>query len=94
MLTRIVTAVVALIVFLAIVFAGVIPLQIAIGIVILAMLYEVYGALTKSWPLKIGGYLCALILMAGVVFGFETAAVSLTVTVTMIFLVFMVLKIF
>lgn len=66
MLTRIITSIVALIIFFAILWAGVLPFQIAIGIVILIMLWESYNAMTQSKWLKIAGYISAVFLMSGV----------------------------
>ena len=89
MRTRIITAIVALIVFFAVIFAGTIPLLAAIAIVILAMLYEVYGAVTKSVHVKVCGYICALLLMAGFFYRQIGFAVTATVTVTMLYAVFL-----
>lgn len=89
MLTRIITSIVALIVFFAVIFAGVIPLLAAVGIVIIAMLYEVYGAVTKSVPVKVCGYICALFLMLGFFFRQFGFGVFEALTVTMLFAVFL-----
>ena len=87
MLKRIITAIVALIVFFAVLFAGVIPFQIAVGLVILFMLHEVYGAMTKSAAVKGCGFLCSLILMAGMYFHITEIAVLAAIAGTMVFLV-------
>ena len=87
MLKRIITSVVALVVFFAILFAGVVPFQIALGLVILFMLYEVYGAMTKSAAVKGCGYLCAIILMTGMYFKITELAIIAAIAGTMVFLV-------
>ncbi len=89
MLKRIITSIVALIVFFAVVFSGVIPLLAAVGIVILAMLYEVYGAVTKSVPVKVCGYICSLLLMVAFFFNQAGFGVVEALIVTMLFAVFL-----
>lgn len=84
MVTRIVTAVVALAIFLAVIFAGEIPLEIGICLVILAMLYEIYGAVTKSKAVKTVGFLNAVLFGAGLMTGYVLPAVFLAVIITMI----------
>lgn len=84
MLTRIITSIVALIVFFAILWAGVVPFQIAVGIVILIMLWEAYNAMTKSKGLKIAGYIGALMLMAGVYLSQVPMAVCMMIIVFMV----------
>lgn len=87
MKTRIITSIVALAVFFAVIFAGVIPLLIAVGLVIIAMLYEVYGAVTESRGVRICGYICAAILMTGFFCRAVGAAVPAAITVVMFFAV-------
>lgn len=87
MITRIITALISLVVFGAVLAAGETVFTVAIGIVILAMLYELYGALTKSVAVKVLGFLCALILMASIYS--LTPAFAAMITVSMIFLVFL-----
>lgn len=89
MLTRIITSVVALAVFFAVIFSGVVPLMIAIAIVIMAMLYETLSAMTKSGALKVCGYLSGILIMAGTYFGMTEQALALTVLIAMFFLVFL-----
>lgn len=87
MLTRIITAIVSLVVFGFVLAAGETVFNVAIGIIILAMLYELCGALTKSKALKVLGFLCSVILMASA----NSIALSVTalITLTMVFLVFL-----
>ena len=87
MLVRTITSVVALAVFFGVLIAGTIPFQIAIGIVILLMLFEVYGAVTGSAPVKVMGYVIALGLMAGMYFHMTELAVIAALVITMLFLV-------
>lgn len=89
MLTRVITSVVALAVFFAVLWAGVVPFQIAVGIVILVMLWESYNAITASKALKATGYIAALILMAGVYFSVIPMAVCVAIIVFMVCVVFM-----
>ncbi len=89
MLTRIITAVVALIVFIGVLALGEIPFTIAMGLVILFMLYEAYGAVTKNCTVKVSGYITGLIIMAGVVFSQIGLAITLSIIIAMIFLVFL-----
>lgn len=89
MLTRIITAAVALAVFIAVLFAGETAFEIGIAAVILFMLYEVYGALTKSRAVKVLGYLTGVSLMCGIYFNRVGAGLALTVTLAMIFLIFL-----
>ncbi len=103
MLTRIITSIVALAVFFVIIFAGAVPLQIAIGLVIAAMLYEMYGAVTKSAAVKTCGYICGALMAAGIYFSninsgaldvpeninLIALSVILMIIVTMIFLIFL-----
>lgn len=89
MLTRIITSVVALVVFFAVVFAGELPLRIAIAIVSLAMMYETYKAMTKSVAVKMGGFICGLIMLLGMHFDAAEFSIVLMLTVTMVFLIFL-----
>ncbi|MCH5212067.1 MAG: phosphatidate cytidylyltransferase [Oscillospiraceae bacterium] len=87
MLKRTITAIVALIVFFAIIFAGKIPLIIGVSIASLAMLYEVYSVTTNSTPVKACGYISGLLIMAGMYFEQTKPAISLVIGITMIFTV-------
>lgn len=87
MITRIITALISLVVFGAVLAAGETVFKIAIGIVILAMLYEVYATLTKSVSVKVLGFLSSIILMAG---SYSLApAFAALITLAMILLVFL-----
>lgn len=89
MLTRIITSVVALAVFFAVIFSGVLPLLIAIAVVIIAMLYETFTAMTKSRVVKLCGYISGILVMAGAYFGMMEQMLALMVLITMFFLVFL-----
>lgn len=89
MLKRTITAVVALAVFFAVLYAGAVPFQIAIGAVILIMLHEAYSAVTPSKAVKTCGLICGIILMAGIYFKLTAAAVVTDISLIMIFLVFL-----
>ena len=89
MLTRILTAVIGLIVFIGILLLGDTAFQIAIGLVILCMIYELFGAITKSRAVKTLGFLNGIILMAGIYFkGIEIALISV-ILLNMIFMIFL-----
>ena len=87
MKTRIITSVIALLVFFAVAFAGDLAVQIAVGVVILCMLYEVYGAMTGSKAVMVCGFICSLLLMAGIRFRLFEAAVLLCLMIIMLFLI-------
>lgn len=87
MLTRVITSVVALIVFFAVIFAGVLPLQIAIVVVVGAMLYEIFTAITKSAHIKVCGYIVGFLMLAGSYLGMIQQSLALGIIVTMVFLV-------
>lgn len=87
MLVRTITSIVALAVFFGVLIAGTVPFQIAIGIVILIMLSEVYSAVTRSVAVRAMGYLSSLVLMAGMYFGMTELAVIAALVITMLFLV-------
>ncbi len=87
MLTRIITAIVSLVVFGVVLASGETVFNVAIGIIVLAMLYELCGALTKSTAVKVLGFLCSIILMAGA--SLPALSVTSLITLTMVFLVFL-----
>lgn len=89
MLTRVITSVVALAVFFAVVFAGEIPLAAAVLAVTAAMLYETCGALTRSKAVKVSVYITAALVTAGAYTGMIGAAVAAAVLVALVFLVFL-----
>lgn len=89
MRTRIITAIVSLAVFLAVLYAGAVTLRIAIGIVILIMLHELYSAITSSVPLKVTGMLSGIVLMAGIYFdSMFKPAIAVLIMLFMIIMVF------
>ncbi len=89
MLTRIITSVVALAVFFAVIFAGELPLVIAVLIVTAAMLFETYSAVTGSAAVKVSGYITAAIVTAGVYADMTGAALSAAILIILVFLVFL-----
>lgn len=89
MLTRIITAVVALAVFIIVLLAGETAFEIGICAVILFMLYEVYGALTRSKAVKASGYLTGVLLMVSSYFGKLEIGLVLAVMSAMVFLIFL-----
>ena len=89
MLTRIITSIVALAVFFAVIIGGNIPLTIAVVLVIFALLYEMYTAVTKSNAARAAGYISAVLVLAGVYFGMLDAAIAAVVILALIFTVFL-----
>ena len=87
MLTRIITAIISLIVFFAVILSGETVLSVAIGAVILVMLYEAYGALTKSVAVKVSGFIGGIIIMAGIYFNMLEVAIILAIMIAMVFVV-------
>lgn len=69
MLKRIITALIGLVVFAAIIFSHHYVLYIAISLVIMGMLYEMYGVMDVEKRLKAVGFCAALILCAGFILG-------------------------
>ena len=65
MSTRIITALVSIAVFAAIVGADFIVLQIALAIVVFAMLYECNHVMTKSLSAKAATYIAASLILTG-----------------------------
>lgn len=89
MLTRVITSVVALAVFAAVVIGGNIPLTIAVLLVTFAMLYEMYTAVTKSKAAKAAGYISAILVLAGVYTDMFDGAAALAVMLMLAFAVFL-----
>lgn len=91
MRTRIITAIVSLCVFGAVLAAGAIwgtiPIFAAMGLISLMMLHEVYSAVTDSKQVKLCGYLCFAILFGGFAIGLEGAAVAASIMLAMVFVV-------
>ena len=65
MLTRVITSVVALAVFAAVIAAPPMVFQCAVGIIIIAMLYECVHIMTKSVLVKAAGIICGGLIAAG-----------------------------
>ncbi len=95
MLTRIITAVVALIVFIGVLLLGEVPFTVAMGLVALFMLHEAYGAVTNNRVIKALGYITGLIIMTGIYLSYITTpfafeiAIALSIVIAMVFLVFL-----
>ncbi len=89
MLTRILTSIVGIVLFLAIIFAPPIVLYVALFLLGAALLYETYRVMDVKWQLQVVGFLAELILFAfffinrvgiaffGAIFLFMTAVVVL-----------------
>ena len=65
MLTRILTSIVGIVVFLGVIFAPPIALYIALFVVCAGMLYEMYRVIDAKWQLQIVGNLAQIIMFAG-----------------------------
>ena len=89
MLTRIITAIVSLIVFIGLIAAGETVFAIGVGIIIFCMLYETFTAMTKSVAVKISGYITGAVVTLGIVFANVEIAVTLSIIVAMVFLIFL-----
>lgn len=90
MKTRIITAVVALAVFAAVLIAPPIVFTIALALVILFMLYECYSATKADMAMKVVGFVSALLVMAALYRTQYTLAVFAAVIV-MIIILYMIL---
>ncbi len=89
MLTRVITAVIALAVFIGVILLGETALVIAITAVTLFMLYEVFGAITKSHSVKISGYISSVIIISGIYLNLFETALALLIITAMVFLIFL-----
>ncbi len=89
MLTRIITAIVSLMVFIGLIIAGEIVFSIGIGVIILCMLYESFTALTTTNAVKVSGYITGIVLMLGIVYNLTETALALSITIAIIFLIFL-----
>lgn len=87
MLTRIITAIVGLIVFIGVILAGETVFTVAIGAVILFMLYEAHSVMTKSKAVKVLGFVCGGAWLCGIYFGMFELSLAVSLVITMIFLV-------
>ncbi len=89
MLTRIITAVVALIVFIGVLLLGEIPFAVAMGLVVLFMLHEAYGAVAKHPAVKVSGYITGLLIMVGFALDYTEVTLIFAIVIAMVFLVFL-----
>lgn len=89
MLTRIITAVVALIVFIGVIMLGETALTIAIAAVTLFMMYEALGAIAKSKATKVSGFITGILLVSGIYFNVFEVALALSILSAMVFLIFL-----
>ncbi len=87
MLTRILTSIVGLIVFFAVIFAHRFVLYAALGIVTLGMLYEMYEMLDAKRSLKVVGFLSAAAFFAIVLLGNTALAFYAAIAIFMISMV-------
>ena len=88
MLTRIITALVSIAIFAAVVAADSIVLQFALAIVVFALIYECTHVMTKSICIKSASYISAALIMWGMAAGNAIAAIA---AIVMIFMVITVL---
>ena len=65
MLTRILTSIVGIVVFLGVIFAPPTVLYIALFVVCAGMLYEMYRVIDAKWQLQVVGFLAQIIMFAG-----------------------------
>lgn len=83
MLTRIITALVALAVFFAVIMLSPALFTVVASIVILIMVYECLHAAACGTKIKIAGYVSAVLLILGMRFGFYLEAALLSVAIFM-----------
>lgn len=88
MLTRTITALIALAVFAAVIAAGDPIFLIAMSAIILFMIYETSNAIAKSKSVKVSGFVTGVLILLGMYFGEVEAALVLSVTIAMITTVF------
>ena len=93
MITRIITGIVALAAFVTVILLGETVFEIAIAAISLFMLYELYGAITHSKPVKVSGFASAVFILLGIHFNMLEMAVTVAVILSMLFLVFLHSKI-
>lgn len=89
MLTRIITSIVALVVFFVILFLNPIVFTTALSIIILIMLYECFHALQCNKSVKIIGYLSGVVMILGFHLGFYIEALALSIAAFMILVIAM-----
>lgn len=89
MLTRIITSIVAIVVFIAVIICDPIIFEFALGIVALAMLYECNQVITKSNALRIISYISGALILTGMIAvpSYSTMLIVLAIGLFMIFTV-------
>lgn len=88
MLTRTITAVVALLVFIGVIIADNPTFTIAMAAIILFMIYEASGAIAKSKVVKVSGFVTGILLLLGLYFDMVDVALISSIIISMILLVF------
>lgn len=87
MLTRTITAIVALLVFIGVIAAGNPVFTIAMAAIILFMVYEVSGAIAKSNAVKVSGFITCFLMLAGIYFNAVDIALVASIVIAMIFVI-------
>ncbi len=87
MLTRTITAVVALLVFIGVIIAGNPTFTIAMAAIILFMIYEVSGAIAQSKSVRASGFITGALLLLGLYFNMIETALVLSIIIAMIFII-------
>lgn len=77
MAKRIITSIIGLVIFFAVLFAGQTAFTVAIFLVTLGMLVELYTGLKSNNTINITGFICAVILLLGMIF--ESISKELTI---------------
>lgn len=90
MLRRVVTALVGLVVFFAVIFAGEIAFTAAVSIVTACMLYEVYKSIKTDKALWFVGYAGGLLILSSIIFG----QVSLDFAMTAVMFIYLAAMVF
>ncbi len=87
MLTRTITAIIALILFIGVIIAGNPTFTIAMAAIILFMIYEVSGAIAKSKSVRASGFVTGALLLIGLYFNRVDVTLVLSIIVAMIFII-------
>lgn len=87
MLTRTITAIVALILFIGVIIAGNPTFTIAMAAIILSMIYEVSGAIAKSKSVRVSGFITSALLLSGLCFGAVEVSLAVSIIIAMIFVI-------
>lgn len=87
MLTRTITAVVALLVFIGVIIAGNPTFTIAMAAIMLFMIYEVSGAIAKSKSVRASGFITGALILLGLYFNMIEVAFVLSIIIAMIFII-------